>query len=115
MWTTIHNTFFLTSNIPVILPCISSHQQHRSNPEHNSVEDYFKKSIIIPFLDHLVSDISTRFTKHNKTAASIQELLPRSITSSSSFSKIEGAVAFYTADLPNPLIMDEEFCRWKTK
>ena len=47
------------SNIPVTLPRISSRQQHRSNPEHNSVEDYFKKSIAIPFLDHLVSDIST--------------------------------------------------------
>ena len=57
------------SNIPVILPRISSRQQHRSNPEHNSVEDYFKKSNAIPFLDHLVSDISTRFTMHNKTAA----------------------------------------------
>jgi len=34
---------------------------------------------------------------------------------SSSFNNIEEAVAFYTADLPNPLIMNEEFCWWKTK
>ena len=73
------------SNITISKPRISCHQQHRSNPEHDSVADYFKKAIIIPFLDHLISDISTRFTAHGKTAASIQELLPNSITLTSSF------------------------------
>ena len=42
-------------------------------------------------------------------------MLPKSITPTSSFSKIEEAVAFYVDDLPNSTIMDEEFCRWKSK
>ena len=62
------------SNIAVSKPRISCHR------EHDSVADYFKKAITIPFLDHLVSDISARITAHSKTAASIQELLPKSIT-----------------------------------
>ena len=28
---------------------------------------------------------------------------------------IEEAVSFYNDDLPNPTIIDEEFCRWKSK
>ena len=53
---------------------ISSRQQHQCNLEYDSIEVYFKKSITIPFLDHLVSDISTRFTIHIKKAALIQKL-----------------------------------------
>jgi len=47
------------SNIAVSKPRTSSCQQHQSNAEHNSVADYFKTPIMIPFLDHLISDIST--------------------------------------------------------
>ena len=70
---------------------------------------------MIPFLDHLVSVISTRFTAHGKTAASIQELLLNSITLIPSFGMIEKAVSFYNDDLPNPTIINAEFCRWKSK
>ena len=100
------------SNISISMPRISNRQQHRSNPEYDSVADYFKKTITIPFLDHLVSDISTRFTDHSKKAASI---VPKNITANSSFTKIEETVEFYIDDLPDPAIMDEEFCRWKSK
>ena len=52
------------SNIPISMPRVSKRQQHRSNPEYISVEDYLKKVVAIPFLDHLVSDVSSRFTHH---------------------------------------------------
>ena len=103
------------SSIPVSLPRISGCQQHRSNPEHVSVADYFNITITIPFLGHLVSDTTTRFTAHSKKSASIQELFPKTITPASCDSKIEEAVAFYTDDLSNPTIIDEEFCQWKSK
>ena len=41
------------------MPCISKCQQHQSNPEHSSTEDYLKKMVAIPFVDHLNSDISS--------------------------------------------------------
>ena len=42
-------------------------------------------------------------------------MLPNSIKLTSSFGMIEEAVSFYNDDLPNPTIIDEEFCRWKSK
>ncbi len=66
-------------------------------------------------MDHSISDISSRFIAHSKTAASIQELLPNNITPTSSFVMIEQVVSFYHEDLRNPTIVDEEFCRWKSK
>ena len=90
-------------------------QQHRSNPENSSVADHMKKSVAILFLDHLISDISSRFSTHSKQAASLQGLLPGNITVNTSIVDLNEAIVFYSDDLPNPNILDEELCRWKTK
>ena len=75
-----------------------------------------KKSVAIPFLDHLISDISSRFSTHSKQTASLQGLLPVNITTvNTSIVDLNTAIVFYSDDLPNPNILDEELCRWKTK
>ena len=74
------------------MPRVSRQQQHRPNPEHISIEDYFKKTVVIPFLDHLISDISSRFTAHAKQAATIEQLLPTNITSDTTCMSIKELV-----------------------
>ena len=101
-----------TSGITVSMPRVSTLQRHRSNPEYASVDDYFKKTVTIPFLDQL---ISSRFTKHSKQAASLQNLVPINISDKTDIGSIQDAVKFYSNDLPNPMLLDEEVCRWKTK
>ena len=94
------------SGIIISMPRVSQHQQNHSNPQFSTVEDYYyKKTIAIPFLDHIISDISSRFTTHTKQAASLQALLPSSITPTSSIhDEIQEAITFYSDDLPNPAI-----------
>ena len=103
------------SNIQIMQPRTNQRQQHCSNPNTTSVEEYFKLSVAIPFLDHLISDIGSRFSEHSKRVATLQGLLPINITSSTTFSDIEPAIALYSDDLPNPLILDEELHRWKLR
>ena len=103
------------SNITVSMPRTNQRQQHRSNIQSSSVEEYFKQSILIPFLDHLISDISSRFSKHTKQRAALQGILHSNITPTSSFDDIEPAVTFYSDDLPNVSILDEELHRWKSR
>ena len=91
------------------MPRISKCQQHCSNPEYDSCEDYFKKTVTIPFLDHL--HISSRFTNHSKQAAPLHDL-PVNITEGTSTSRMKDAIDFYSDDLPNSDIIDEEFSRW---
>ena len=67
------------------------------------------------FLDHLISDIVSRFTAHAKQAATIEQLLPTNIASDTTCMSIKEAVEFYSDDLPNPGILDEELSRWKCK
>ncbi len=90
-------------------------QQHRSNPESSSVADHMKKRVAIPFLDYLISDLSSRFATHSKQAASLQGLLLVNITVNTSIVDLNEAIVFYSDDLPNPNILDEELYRWRTK
>ena len=54
------------SKVSIDIPRISRHQQHRANHETHSTEEYFKVSVVIPFLDHLISELSIRFDDHTK-------------------------------------------------
>ena len=45
----------------------------------------------------------------------LQVLLPSNINSASSFSELDEVISFYSDDLPNDNILDEELCRWKSK
>ena len=81
---------------------------HCSNTEFSSVEDYFKKTVTIPFLDHLISNLSYRFDTHTKQAALIQKLI---ITEDLGVCHITEAVNFYKDDMTNPDVIDEELPR----
>lgn len=103
------------SKVSIAIPRISRHQQYRPNYESQSVEEYFRVSIVIPFLDHLISELSIRFDNHTKQAALLQHLLPSRIIETSTANDIEQAISFNKDDLPNPSIVNEEFERWKAQ
>lgn len=102
------------SGISITMPRITLQQRQRCNPPSTSIEEYMKTTVVIPFLDHLISNLSDRFDSHTKTAASLQGLFPRNISNTSSAQDIKEAVAFYADDLPNAGIIDEEFHLWKS-
>lgn len=98
------------------MPRVTQQQRNCANPVSSSVQEYFKLTITIPFLDHLISDLSIRFDAHMKQAALLQSIIPARITESLSIDDIsEGGVDFYSDDLPNAAIVDEELSRWKSR
>lgn len=50
------------------LPRRCGRQIHRSNVTGDTPSAYFKRSISIPLLDHLLSEIESRFSTHKQTA-----------------------------------------------
>ena len=103
------------ADIPVTMPRIIQRQQHCSNPEYSSAQECYKLTIAIPFLDHLITELSSRFEAHAKQAASLQSLLPAMIKPCSSMTDIEQAISFYADDLSNIDIVYEEFHVWKSR
>ena len=62
------------SGIIATMPCINSRQMPCSNPEYTFVVDYDKRAVVIPLLDHLITELTSRFDAHTKKAAMIQGL-----------------------------------------
>ena len=57
------------SSVAVAMPRTGKCQQHRANVEAPTVDKYFKRSVILPILDHIISDLDSRFTKHGRKHA----------------------------------------------
>ena len=55
-------------------------QTFRSNVEADT-QVYWRRTVFLQFLDHLLSELSSRFTEHNKRAIEGLQLLPITINS----------------------------------
>jgi len=62
--------------VKIEAPRVVPHQKHRENYQSNSSEDYFRKSVFIPFVDHFISALNDRFVKHKRTLSIIQNIIP---------------------------------------
>ena len=77
--------------------------------------EYFKRSILIPYLDKIINDLIDRFDKHNTLAMRISALLPGYIEKYE-FRDIEEIVTFYQNCCPYLNIeVRGEYDRWLLK
>ena len=58
------------------MPRTSARQIHRSNIEASSLREYYNHTILIPFLDGIITDLKQRFDPHAETASKISALVP---------------------------------------
>ena len=54
------------------VPRICHRQQHCFNSLCSDPKEYYKVTILIPFLDHLIADLNSRFSKHMQKVAHLQ-------------------------------------------
>ncbi|XP_069700787.1 52 kDa repressor of the inhibitor of the protein kinase-like [Periplaneta americana] len=63
-------------DVEVNVPRVASRQIHRNNVASKSPKDYYRLNVFLPFLDHLLSDLSVRFSPaRNNFYPNIRELL----------------------------------------
>ena len=48
----------------VMMPRIAKRQQHRNNTEALDPQQYYKRTVAIPFLDHIIACIEEQFSQH---------------------------------------------------
>ena len=98
------------------LPRIARKQIHRSNPPYDTPEEYYRRTIAIPLLDSLLSELDTRFSALSQRATKLLFLVPTVMCSPSyRDEKIFDVVEMYKDDLLNPDIVDLELKIWKRK
>lgn len=65
--------------VELSVPRVTQKQVHRSNPPSESAVEYWKRSIIIPYLDSLTSSLDARFSNENTPAFALTYLHPSSM------------------------------------
>ena len=68
------------ADVPLYLPRRAGRQVHRSNRGTASIEEFFRVSIYIPLLDHIVQDLEDRFqVNENGVVNKLLPLLPKKV------------------------------------
>ena len=102
-------------------PRICVRQSHRPNAPADNTSDYFKRSITIPFLDHLNNELQQRFDTSNIVAYQGLAIIPSKIIASVNKDsqqlnwqkKFLSFASFYKDDMPNYIAIPGELDLWK--
>jgi hypothetical protein len=89
----------------------------RQRDRNNVPAEYYKRSITIPFLDHLLSQLQSRFSSDQQLVARGLSLVPAIMKESVSTWKknVMDLATFYESDLPSVDNIDMEIVCWETK
>lgn len=94
-------------------PRITSSQKHRPNQTTETVEDYYRIAIFLPFLDFVLSEMKNRFPDGLlNQIGQLQKLVLLPIQDGYEEDVLAGAV-FYKNDLPNYDALEGELMIWK--
>ena len=107
-------SFAESLDISVSTPRVTSRQVHRGNVPADTPEVYYRRNIMIPFLDHITAEMKTRFGSIHQTKIKLLGLIPSTAVSYAA-SSIRDVGELYRSDLPSPQLLPTEFNRWKMK
>lgn len=86
----------LLFEIAVTKPRTANRQTMRNNVPADSVEEYYRRSVYIPFLDAFVSSLNSKFIKHKNILQPFQHLLSSETGSiENAVSSLENLAEFY--------------------
>ena len=97
------------------VPRKTSIQRNRSNIPSSSPIDHYKKSVAIPLLDSLISQMEDRFSVEDRHARHLLYLVPSIIVQNTmELSEATKGMLFWENDLPFPKSLGNELRRWQT-
>nr|CAI5840180.1 unnamed protein product [Callosobruchus analis] len=94
-------------NIEISVPRLAHKQTHRSNPPSDNDNEYWRRSLIIPYIDSLISSLNIRFSQENTPAFALSRLHPYLHKNAESFQE------FYNLDITGELNLWHNL--WVTK
>ena len=99
------------------MPRIASRQIHRANGSASTPFDYYLRNMCLPFLDHLMEGLNTRFDKYGSMIHKMHAFVPSVIGMKKVEGnyKIEEIIHVYRHDLPTPGNAFKEYLRWERR
>jgi len=74
-------------DMEIKMPRRAQQQLYRCNVPAESPEEYFKKAVYIPFIDHFLVQMEERFLAHKNTLSCLGSLLPKKAVCSEGFNE----------------------------
>ena len=96
-------------------PRTAKSQQHRSNTPSESPSEHYRRVVSIPFLDHLITQIDSRFTDENMKLLYVSYGLPANVLKTNWMENFSVFLSMYTDDLPEPHYLQTELRTWESK
>ena len=90
-------------------------QVHRANIPSDNPETYYRHTIILPFVDHILSEMDNRLSETHKKIIKLLALVPAIIAVTDSFETIEELATIYCGDLHTPSLIRTEWQHWKQR
>ena len=94
------------------IPRRCGRQTQRSNVEATTAEEYWRRTVFVPYLDHLLAELSDRFSTMASKAVQGMLLLPPNVQKLTKV-KIEELLVAYGNDLPSRSTFQQEVKLWK--
>ena len=89
---------------------VTSHQRHRANNPVSFPFDYYRRNLVIPVVDEVISEFDARFNQLSTTAGQLVGLVPSVICVREVI--LEEAAGLYAGlyanDLPSSELLDQE-------
>ena len=97
------------------VPRTCRRQIHRSNVPGTVPEEYWRVSIFVPFLDHIISEFDSRFSALSMQSVKGFQLLPNFATDINIEDAEKTLAELYMEDLPSPETFRAELDRWQRR
>ena len=98
-------------NTEISVLCVTGRHRHRSNVASDIPEEHFRRNVAIPFMDHLIKEMTDRFHKEDCVGSSIFCLLPNNIQKmKAQLQTLAEQLLFLEEDLETPTSL---FAEWK--
>ena len=102
---------------PPSMPRCCGRQTQRQNVPAETPEDYYRRSLTVPFIDYMLSHLEMRFSDLQQKATMALQIIPSVIThlSGTDENYAAGLVDFFKDDLPSPSTLQQELHLWRCK
>ena len=86
----------------VSVPRITGRQEHMNNAPSANLESHYRVNVAKPLIDHLLEEMSSRFSEDNRAGAEMFSLIPSAVVKHESLRNLEGKLQFWQQGLPTP-------------
>ena len=97
----------------MLVPRTCGRQNFRNNMDFTTPEEYWRRTVFVPFMDHLNKEFAERFSKLSENSLLGMKLIPSHVASISAHDEA-GIIHHFKEDLPSPGLVAQELRRWKT-